>query len=64
MIEYYKDKADKHRWRIKAENGRIIGSSSQGFASKQMAEENAHLVYTAFLEDRLEELQEHNRKQA
>jgi len=47
MIEFYKDKGDKYRWRITAENGRIIGSSSQGFASKQMAEENADLVFEA-----------------
>ncbi len=45
MIEFYKDKAGKHRWRIIAENGRIIGASSQGFASKQMAQENLGLVH-------------------
>ena len=46
-LTFYKDKADKYRWRIVAENGRVIGSSSQGFASKQMAMENATLVQTA-----------------
>lgn len=44
-LTFYKDKADKHRWRVKSENGEIVGSSSQGFASKQMAELNAHLLY-------------------
>ncbi len=49
MIDFYKDKAGKYRWRITAENGRIIGASSQGFASKQMAQENMELVYMEML---------------
>ena len=44
---FYKDKAGKYRWRIVADNGRIVGASSQGFASKQMAHENADLVRDA-----------------
>lgn len=47
MIEFYKDKAGKYRWRIIAENGRVTGASSQGFASKQKAEENADLLHEA-----------------
>ena len=43
-LTYYKDKANKHRWRIVAENGKTVGASSQGFASKQKAEENAKSV--------------------
>ena len=46
-LTFYKDKADKYRWRIVADNGRVVGSSSQGFASKQMACENADLVKNA-----------------
>ena len=46
-LTFYKDKVDKYRWRIIADNGKIIGSSSQGFASKQMACENADLVQDA-----------------
>jgi len=46
MIEYYKDKAGKYRWRVKSVNGEIIGSSSQGFASKQMAQNNVALLAT------------------
>ena len=53
MIEFYKDKGDKYRWRIQATNGRVIGASSQGFASKQMAEENATLVFEALEQDKL-----------
>lgn len=32
-FEIYKDKASKHRWRLKASNGEII-LASQGYASK------------------------------
>jgi uncharacterized protein YegP (UPF0339 family) len=46
-LEFYKDKADKHRWRVKSDNGEIIGASSQGFASKQMALKNAELLNNA-----------------
>ena len=46
-LTFYKDKADKHRWRIVADNGKVVGASSQGFASKQMAGENAELVQDA-----------------
>ena len=53
-IEFYKDKSENHRWRIKAENGRIIGSSSQGFASKQKAQENASLLHDALYSGKLE----------
>ena len=49
MIEFYKDKAGKYRWRIEADNGRILGASSQGFASKQKAQENMELVYMELL---------------
>lgn len=44
MLEYYRDAADKWRWRVTAENGKIIGSSSQGFASKDGAKDNVALL--------------------
>lgn len=44
MIEYYKDKAGKHRARITARNGEIIFGSHQGFSSKQKCIDNLHLV--------------------
>ena len=47
MIEFYKDKAGKYRWRVTGDNGEIVGASSQGFASKQMAEYNADVLYEA-----------------
>ena len=49
MIEFYEDKAGKYRWRIISDNGKIIGSSSQGFSSKHYAEWNAGLVFDALL---------------
>ena len=33
-FEVYKDKADEYRWRLKAANGRIIGTSGQGYEAK------------------------------
>lgn len=39
--EFYKDKADEWRWRHKAVNGNIIGASSEGYANKVDAVQNA-----------------------
>lgn len=46
-LKFYKDASDKWRWRVTADNGKIVGSSSQGFASKQMAGENTELLKNA-----------------
>ena len=46
-LTFYKDAVDKWRWRVIADNGRIVGASSQGFASKQMAGENTDLLKDA-----------------
>lgn len=46
-LTYYKDNSGKYRWRVRADNGRIVGASSQGFASRQMAGENADLLKDA-----------------
>jgi len=46
-LTFYKDNGGKYRWRVVADNGRIVGASSQGFASKQMAEENTELLKDA-----------------
>ena len=42
-LEIYLDTAGKWRWRAVSTNGKIVGSSSQGFASKQSAQRNAIL---------------------
>lgn len=42
--EFYTDAANKWRWRkISTVNGRIVGASSESFASKQNAMNNARL---------------------
>ncbi|WP_418549723.1 YegP family protein [Parabacteroides goldsteinii] len=40
-FEFYSDNRDKWRWRRYSSNGRIVGASSQGYASKQACIENA-----------------------
>lgn len=43
--EFYQDKAGKWRWRATSTaNGKIVGSSSEGFESKQNAINNAKLM--------------------
>ena len=49
MFEYYKDAADKWRWRAIADNGRIVGSSSQGYASKERAADNVVVLQEILL---------------
>jgi len=49
MFEYYKDAAGKWRWRATADNGRIVGSSSQGFASKERAADNVVILQEMLL---------------
>ncbi len=44
MIQFYQDKYDKWRWRIKAENGVIVGAASQGFHTRAYAEKNLDLL--------------------
>lgn len=40
-VEFYQTfLSRKWRWRIKADNGRIIGASSQGYVNKQDCKEN------------------------
>lgn len=43
-MKFKPDARGKHRWSVKSSNGEIAGSSSQGFASKQKAQENAELL--------------------
>lgn len=42
-LEVYPDTTGKWRWRAVSPNGKTLGSSGQGFASKQSAERNAGL---------------------
>ena len=42
-LEFYPDTSGKWRWRAISPNGKILGASSQSFASKQSAQRNAGL---------------------
>jgi len=44
QLEIYRDKKRKYRWRIRADNGRIIGASSQGYARRKYCAINASYV--------------------
>lgn len=46
-LTFYKDKRGKYRWRVVADNGKIVGASSQGFANRALAGENAELLQDA-----------------
>jgi len=39
--EFYKDAANVWRWRRIAPNGKIVGSSSEGYTNKAACESNA-----------------------
>lgn len=39
--EFYEDKRGEWRWRRKAVNGEIVGSSSEGYNEKSACQENA-----------------------
>ena len=45
-FEVYEDKKKEHRWRLKAKNGQVIASSSEGYADKAGAEKSVELVKT------------------
>lgn len=42
-LEFYPDTAGKWRWKATSSNGKILGASSQGFASRQSAQRNVGL---------------------
>jgi len=46
-LTFYKDKRGKYRWRVVADNGKIVGASSQGFASRELVGKNADLLQDA-----------------
>ncbi len=43
-IEYYKDKANEWRWRIIAENGNVISSSSEGYVNQSDCVRSAEIT--------------------
>ena len=43
-FEVYEDAKKEHRWRLKATNGQVIGSSSQGYKAKADSEKAIDLI--------------------
>jgi uncharacterized protein YegP (UPF0339 family) len=43
-FEPYEDSKGEHRWRLKATNGQVIGSSSQGYKAKADSEKAIDLI--------------------
>lgn len=44
---YYIDSAGEHRWHVRGDNGEIIDASTEGFSSRDKAEENYRLGFEA-----------------
>ena len=45
-LTFYQDKSVRWRWRLRSQNGEIIGCSSQSFISRQGATDNFALLRT------------------
>ena len=45
LVEIYEDAGGGHRWRAKAQNGRIIADSGEGYDSRGNAERAAAEVF-------------------
>ena len=43
-FEMYQDKANEYRWRLKAGNGQVVASSSEGYKAKSDCEHAAELI--------------------
>jgi uncharacterized protein YegP (UPF0339 family) len=48
-LEYYKDKAGQWRWRMIASNGKIIGTSHEGYKNKEDCRTGWMLVKFGFV---------------
>lgn len=44
MFQYYQDKADEYRWRLKDTNGAIVADSGEGYGSRRDAEHGAKVL--------------------
>jgi len=43
-LTIYTDKRGKHRWRVIAPNGRIVGASTQGYSTRYLCAQNAAML--------------------
>jgi uncharacterized protein YegP (UPF0339 family) len=48
-VEYTVDKAKKHRWRLKASNGRVMARASEGLKTKDEAEKTVQSLKEAVM---------------
>ena len=55
-FQLYKDKAGEWRWRLRANNGRIIADSGEGYTKKQGCLHGIELVSTLGPDAKIEEL--------
>jgi uncharacterized protein YegP (UPF0339 family) len=46
-LEFYQDTGSEWRWRIKAQNGRIVHASDEGWGTKTEAEDNIRALVVA-----------------
>lgn len=44
MITFYQDAAGEWRWTMRADNGEIVGASSEGFYDERNARDNAEIL--------------------
>lgn len=51
-LTYFVDKSGRHRWRLRARNGEIVASSSEGFSSKTDMLVNIELTVNGLMETR------------
>lgn len=51
-LTYFVDKSGRHRWRLRAANGEIVASSSEGFTSKTDMLVNIELTANGLKENR------------
>lgn len=44
-LDFYEDKAGKHRWRVRAQNGNVVLASTQGYVTLASAGKNLARAY-------------------
>lgn len=57
-FEVYEDEKKEHRWRLKAVNGQVVASSSEGYKAKADAEKALDLVKTGAAKAEVVEIKE------
>jgi uncharacterized protein YegP (UPF0339 family) len=51
MIEFYKDADKQWRWRIKADNGKIVADSGEGYHNKRDCRDGLIVVWLVLAEN-------------